>query len=92
MKSCGIVLGTIFLAFFAYLSDYSLSLLHKSSQMLIEDRKDQKCGILRERVRRGALLNRTLTDARSAGGAGTSERETMRILRRPSTDTGWPLS
>lgn len=42
MKSCGIVLGTIFLAFFAYLSDYSLSLLHKSSQMLIENRKDQK--------------------------------------------------
>ena len=50
MKSCGIVLGTIFLAFFAYLSDYSLSLLHKSSQMLIENRKDQKYGILRGRV------------------------------------------
>lgn len=40
MKSCGIILGTIFLAFFAFLSDYSLSLLHKSSQMLIENRKD----------------------------------------------------
>jgi hypothetical protein len=43
MKSCGIILGTIFLAFFAFLSDYSLSLLHQSSQMLIENRKDQKC-------------------------------------------------
>lgn len=47
MKSCGIILGTIFLAGFAFLSDYSLSLLHKSSQILIEHRRDEKYVLFR---------------------------------------------